>query len=515
MSKRHDKEPTQEVERELTLKEQRLRHRDRERHKKLYMFIGGALGLALLLVLVGIVYQFLVMPNTAAAKVGNTSISAAEFQKRVRFEDSTLRSQLAQLEQLEQQFGGQGFFQTQIAQLQATLASPFSLGAQALDGMIEDILIANEAAARSITVTDEEVDAALREEIAGGLGLVTEPQATATAEAGVQATATAASWTPTPTATVDPNAAITATVEAPTPEALPPAAIITETTLTQGLATLEQSVSAAAGMSLNEYREIVRARLLRDKLQQAIGAEKVESTEEQVRARHILLTVAEPTPAPTEPITGTDTLTSEVDASLAVTDTADVTATETVSASEEVRATETVTATTAVTPTAALTATDGLTESVSITDTAGITATAEITGTRGPYSDAEALALANELRERILAGEDFAALAQAYSDDTGSGANGGDLGWFGRGMMVPTFEEAAFSLPVGEISEPVKTDFGYHLIEVLERDEARPKEESQLEQEQGQAFEAWLTEQMASDQIERAGDLSALLPPGL
>jgi hypothetical protein len=226
MSKRHEKEPAQEIARELTLKEQRLRARDRERHKKLYTFVGIALGAALLLVLVGVIYQFLVLPNTAAARVGDVTISAANFQKRVRYENNTLLGQLIQLQQLEEQFGGQGFFQSQISQLQATLSSPFALGTQTLDTMIEDVLIAQEAAARGITVTDEEVDAALREEVANGLGLVTEPQATATADAGVQATATAAQWTPTPTATVDPNAAVTETAAVPTPPIAPPAAII-------------------------------------------------------------------------------------------------------------------------------------------------------------------------------------------------------------------------------------------------------------------------------------------------
>jgi parvulin-like peptidyl-prolyl isomerase len=150
-----------------------------------------------------------------------------------------------------------------------------------------------------------------------------------------------------------------------------------------------------------------------------------------------------------------------------------------------------------------------------LTGTAELTSTEAITGTHGPYTDAEALALANELRERILAGEDFAALAQAYSDDTGSAANGGDLGWFGRGRMVAPFEEAAFSLPVGEVSEPIKTDFGYHLIEVTEKDAERPKDEAQLQQERAQAFQTWLNEQLASDQIQRPSDMPSLLPPGL
>ena len=77
--------------------------------------------------------------------------------------------------------------------------------------------------------------------------------------------------------------------------------------------------------------------------------------------------------------------------------------------------------------------------------------------------------LAASLRERLLAGEDFGALAREYSEDTGSGANGGDLGSFGRGEMVPPFEEAAFSLDVGGISPVVETDFGLHLIRVDER----------------------------------------------
>ena len=69
------------------------------------------------------------------------------------------------------------------------------------------------------------------------------------------------------------------------------------------------------------------------------------------------------------------------------------------------------------------------------------------------------------LRDRVLAGEDFAALAREFSDDTGSGARGGSLGAFGRGRMVAPFEQAAFALTeVGQLSEPVQTRFGVHLI---------------------------------------------------
>lgn len=73
--------------------------------------------------------------------------------------------------------------------------------------------------------------------------------------------------------------------------------------------------------------------------------------------------------------------------------------------------------------------------------------------------------MAKELIARIEAGEDFAELAKEYSDDPGSGAAGGSLGSFGKGMMVPAFEEAAYALKTGEFTKaPVKSQFGYHII---------------------------------------------------
>jgi parvulin-like peptidyl-prolyl isomerase len=84
-------------------------------------------------------------------------------------------------------------------------------------------------------------------------------------------------------------------------------------------------------------------------------------------------------------------------------------------------------------------------------------------------TEAEALAKAQDLRAKILAGDDFKKLAAAESDDVGTAPNGGDLGTFSKGRMVPQFEQAAFSAEPGKITEPVKSPFGYHLILVESR----------------------------------------------
>ncbi len=82
---------------------------------------------------------------------------------------------------------------------------------------------------------------------------------------------------------------------------------------------------------------------------------------------------------------------------------------------------------------------------------------------------AASLAKAQQVRAEIAGGADFAEVAKRESADKASGAAGGDLGTFGRGSMVPAFEAAAFSLPVGEVSQPVQTQFGWHLIQVQEK----------------------------------------------
>jgi peptidyl-prolyl cis-trans isomerase C len=102
---------------------------------------------------------------------------------------------------------------------------------------------------------------------------------------------------------------------------------------------------------------------------------------------------------------------------------------------------------------------------------------------------AKARAKAEAILKDLKSGKDFATLAKQNSEDPGSAANGGDLGFFQQGQMVPQFNDVAFSLKPGALSNIVETDFGYHIIKVLEKqpgrtvplDEAKPRIEQYLE----------------------------------
>jgi peptidyl-prolyl cis-trans isomerase C len=114
--------------------------------------------------------------------------------------------------------------------------------------------------------------------------------------------------------------------------------------------------------------------------------------------------------------------------------------------------------------------------------------------------DSEEKAVA--LKAELDGGADFAELAKANSTDTGSGANGGDLGWFGQGMMVKPFEEAVVAAEIGKVTGPIKTDFGYHLILVKETrvaaqptmDDLRDELAAEIEQAAVEAYVKTLTD---------------------
>ncbi|MXZ19366.1 MAG: hypothetical protein F4Y84_01905 [Caldilineaceae bacterium SB0665_bin_25] len=535
MAKKRRRRRQQEQPQVENRREVRLRARDRERNLRLTAIVGGIVGAALLLVLYGVVNELIIKPNSVLAQVENESIVTRDFWQQARLRQSELENQRLRLQLFAQQFGDSSLFASQVASINATLASPLTLGTQVLNEMIEAAVLQIQAPEVGVSVTDEEVEETLREEVAQGQGALTVPQATATADAAAEATATAETFTPTPVPSPTPtpedeaDSAPTAagaepeTVEeAPTPE---PPTVLTDALYQEGLSTLEDNLRENAGMNLASYREVIRARLLRSKMSETISQDLVSSTEEQVRVRHILISVDPEPPPETEESSG------ETEGEISPPET-------TVSPPEITEEDGESTGASAVeTPPSAPENSDknGESTDASSTEIAAGSAVEDDEGDGrsppenpsppevwnpdtngdGRVDDAEALAFAQALHQRILDGEDFADLALRFSNDPGSGTQGGDLGWAGRGRYVPEFDEVAFSLEVGEMSAPVKSTFGYHIIEVLERDDERPKEEASLQQEYAEAFQTWLQEQVLSLNIDRPDNLAAMLPRNL
>ena len=127
----------------------------------------------------------------------------------------------------------------------------------------------------------------------------------------------------------------------------------------------------------------------------------------------------------------------------------------------------------------------------------------------------EALAKIGELAEKIRQGESFAELAEQHSQDPGSAPQGGDLGFFGKGIMDPAFEDAVFALEEGAVSEPVRSSFGYHLIKLtgIKAGSVKPYEEATAEIEK--AYREYEGERLYFEMAEQLADLSYEDPASL
>lgn len=128
------------------------------------------------------------------------------------------------------------------------------------------------------------------------------------------------------------------------------------------------------------------------------------------------------------------------------------------------------------------------------------TSSAQVRARHILVSNAEDAALA---KERLEAGEDFVELAAEMSVDPGTKDKGGELGWFPKGVMTPTFQEAAFALEPGQVSDPVQSPFGFHIIEVLEKADDVPLEPNALTQLKLRAFSTFLANRKEALGVER------------
>ncbi|HEY5728415.1 MAG TPA: peptidylprolyl isomerase [Anaerolineales bacterium] len=387
------------------------------------------IGVVILLIGYGYLDANYLQKQKPVAEVNGEKISVAHFQERVQMQRINLLNLYQRYQFFQQQFGMD--VSQQIQEIEFYLQFPESLGQQVIDQMIDEALIRQEAEKRGITVSDEEVEQAVREAFQFFPDGTPTPTVTPTAfeyptlTSGqltlYPSTATPTkvlTSTPAPTSTPDLSVTPTATFTAapPTPTFVPEDAEPTATphTLEGFQAEYQTTVLEfeSYGVSEEVMRSAYKNSILRKKLLEAITAEQ-PTTDEQVWARHILVN-----------------------------------------------------------------------------------------------SEAEAITT----YELLKSGVDFAKLAQENSIDTGSGAQGGELGWFGRGMMVPEFETAAFSQEIGAIGEPVQSQFGYHIIQVLDRREL-PLSASQLEQNRESAFSEWLAAIKEEAEIVNYDIWMDLIPP--
>lgn len=385
------------------------RRRDRLQNRYLFIGLGAVAAVIIGLLATALIQEFAINPRSPVALVDGVRIRTDDFQKRVLFEWDSVQRQLSQWLQLQMQYGpdeeeGGGLFEQQIAQLRSQLENPDMLSLQVLDRMIDEELIRQKAVEEGSQVTEVEI----REEIERQFGYVQNPTPTPVITPAVI----------TDTKVITGSDGVTTTqVTTATATPRPTVPLMTEAEFQQSYAGTMQRLSETLSFSEADFRKLIETNLLEEKLREKLG-EQVPTTEEQVRARHIL-----------------------------------------------------------------------------------IRPDAEVEDQDAAQQEAEERA--EDLFNRLQAGEDFAELAQELSEDPGSKDEGGDLGWFGRGRMQPEFEAVAFSLPLEEVSEPFTTTFGYHILQVLERDPERELDEFTLSQRRNQAFDDWLEERQQTANIER------------
>lgn len=401
------KQPTQ---RSAVSNKKHLARLEREQIQRRYLLTGAAVIVVLVLAIIiyGVLDQTVLRAQRAVAQVGTQRITVAEFQKEVRFTRSRLIDQLAYI------YGNPiflQFFGSYITQIQNTLTDTQTLGKQVLDQMINDRIVAQEAAKRGITVSEAEIDEQIQQEFGYFANGTPTPTVTQPPFSTATLNPTQLAWlppteTPAPTATGEPTATPGGPTEAPTlaPTSTPaetatpsasetPQPTPTAYTLDSFKTNFQNYAKKLAEINLTEadFRASIRFRILNRKLLDVIAAD-VQRDQEQVWARHILVATKE-----------------EADAVLT----------------------------------------------------------------------------------RIKNGEDWVKVAAEVSTDTSNKDKGGDLGWFGKGQMVKEFEDATFALQIGQISDPVQSQFGYHIVQLLGR-EVRPLTDSAFEQARQNKFSEWL-----------------------
>ena len=351
----------------------------REQHqlRTLYIAVGGLVLVVGAVLVAGILYDNFVRANEVVAQIGPDSITASNLVDEMRQPARAIDAQ------------ARASGRTGTALSQSVDQQKRSLPDEMLNDLIDRHVAQQEADRRGITVTPSELDDRERDTVAR-FNAVVNPSPTAvptpTPEGGVATTQ--------PTAVSTPDQSVSPT-PIPTASAVP---------------TLESAAYGAALQQLldrnylteSEMRAQLQQAMLREKVEKAVAEDQVPGTQEQIHARHILVTTEDQ---------------------------------------------------------------------------------------------------AKDVLQQLQGGADFATLAQSLSTDPGSKDKGGDLGWFPRGVMDKPFEDAAFALQPGALSDVVHGGNGYHIIQTLERDPNRPVPDDQLTTLRQKAGPDWLDSQRTASNV--------------
>jgi parvulin-like peptidyl-prolyl isomerase len=285
--------------REPTKKQLAFSRREREQRNRILIGVGIVVAVILGIALAGLYDQLIAKPSRPVAVVNDALIRTDDYQDRVRYQrfllDTRLQNLQTQLTLMNPEEAGNEFLIQYYGQLaEQTQQQRLVVDQQTVDDMVEEELARQEAAEKGLSVSEDEVDEAIRGGIAAMSGFLTETQATAVASTAVAATATAKTFTATPeptstqslTVTLVTTATPTATPEIPTPAPTPTFHIITGDEFSQNYARFLDILKEQASLSEAKYRQLIKAGLLLDKVRGHF-ADQVPTEAEQVHVSHI------------------------------------------------------------------------------------------------------------------------------------------------------------------------------------------------------------------------------------
>lgn len=405
----------------------RLEREQQQTRLILYVFFG-ILGVVALLLIYGWLDVNYLQLNRAVAQVGEAKITSRDFEARVRLRRQQLIDNYIQYQQYQQYFGMD--MTSQLQSIQGQLDAPETLGQTILDELIDEQIIRLEAEKRGITINDEE----LNKRIESGFNFYPDGSPTPTATPTTFALPTEPDLSEFITATPD----VTATPLTPlTPEATPTAS----------------SQPTAEGGS-------------------AVATSTLEPT---ATGTATLTPTATPTAGPTStPLPTATPFTRE-------------------GYEELLKKTNENLSEYGLSETYIRTFFENQILREQLEEIIAVDVPKVATELRARHILVADEVTAKDIIEKLKNGADFAELAREFSTDTGSGAQGGDLGWFGKNQMVPEFETAAYALenPGDFTLEPVQSQFGYHIIQLMGKREL-PLSDSDYKLAQDVEFRKWL-----------------------